>query len=177
MFLPVEDTTMEYVGAWALGLVIPLVVLIALGGFIVTIYVVLLEVRAYLLRSWQRFRRRPQFGLVGLSTLTAVFALASALLSHFELRAGPWFLVLALFAMIWAAGLFCAAYFIITDLAAALLPRRKGRDNEKSEACEPFSAHELQQLILDFPPLSQAGPANQIARVISTAPPEIAVRH
>ena len=168
---------MEYVGAWALGLVIPLVVLIALAGCIATIYVVLADVRAYLLRSWQQFRRRPQFGLVGLFMLTAVFALASALLSHFELRADPWFLVLALFAVVWAAGLFCAAYFIVTDLAAALLPRRKGRNNDKPEAREPFSVHELQQPILEFPPLSQAGAPNQIAHVVSTDPPEIAVRH
>lgn len=167
---------MEYVGAWVLGLVIPLVVLIALAGFIATIYVVLADVRQYLLGAWQRFRRRPQFGLVGLFSLTAVFALASALLSHFELRAGPWLLVLALFAVIWAAGLFCAAHFIATDLAAAFLPRRKGRDSQKPGAGEPFSVHGSQQPILDFPPLSQLGAPNQIARVASTDPPEIAVR-
>ncbi len=168
---------MEYVGAWALGIVIQLVVLIALAGFIATIYVVLADVRAYLLRAWQQFRRRPQFGLVGLFMLTGVFALASALLSHFELRAGPWFVVLALFTVIWAAGLFCAAYFIVTDLAAALLPRRKGKNTDKPEAWEPFSVQEWKQPIFEFSPLSQACAPKQIADVVSTDPPEIAVRH
>lgn len=166
---------MEEIFVGLLAAAIPLIVLIALAGFVAVGGVVFAEAKVCMGQICRELRRRPQFGIVSLFSLTAVFALASALLGQIELQPGFPTLFVAFLALVWAFGAVCAVQFLAGDVVALFWSRGSREVTAPADPWEcPDPAVQLQSTP-DFSWLSREDPIAPAA-FAGIEPPAINVR-